>query len=161
MTTAKALPQFVRDMLASPPRAGEGVNLYLYRLARVLHPYRTEAEICETLRCVTAGCGRIVPEREIQRAVERSKESAWAPSNPNPIRSAPPWPKVNEEQREAVIVKGTGLLSFGKYHPSASRTMRAIRSGLLTPYSQGIPFFAVGRPIWSLPRGRERSGAGN
>ena len=42
--TGKELPQFVRDMLASPPRAGEGVNLYLFRMARVLHPYRSETE---------------------------------------------------------------------------------------------------------------------
>ena len=26
MRAAKELPQFVRDLLASPPRAGEGVN---------------------------------------------------------------------------------------------------------------------------------------
>jgi hypothetical protein len=113
----RELPQFVRDLLASPPQAGEGVNLYLYRLARVLHPYRTEAEICETLRCVTVGCGRIVTEREIQRAVERSKQSAWMPSNPNPVRSAPPWPKINEEQRQAVLSEGCSLADLWEESP--------------------------------------------
>ena len=49
MTSAKELPLFVRDMLASPPRAGEGVNLYLYRVARVLHPFRSEGEIADIL----------------------------------------------------------------------------------------------------------------
>ena len=90
MTTAKPLPQFVRDMLASPPRDGEGVNLYLYRLARVLHPYRSETEMREILRAVTAACGRFVPEREIYRAVENSKGPAWAPSH-GP-RFTPAWP---------------------------------------------------------------------
>ena len=47
-------------LLASPPRAGEGVNLYLFRLARALHPYRSADEIAEMLQAVTAGCGRIV-----------------------------------------------------------------------------------------------------
>jgi hypothetical protein len=58
MSAIKDLPQFVRDLLASPPRAGEGVNLYLFRLARVLHPYRTEREIADILEAVTANCGR-------------------------------------------------------------------------------------------------------
>ena len=49
MTSAKELPLFVRDMLASPPRAGEDVNLYLYRVARVLHPFRSEGEIADIL----------------------------------------------------------------------------------------------------------------
>ena len=64
MKTAKELPQFIQDLLASPPRAGEGVNLYLYRLARVLHPYRRADEIFETLHAVTANCGRLSPRRK-------------------------------------------------------------------------------------------------
>ena len=35
---ASDLPQFVRDLLASPPKRGEGLNLWLFRTARVLHP---------------------------------------------------------------------------------------------------------------------------
>ena len=49
------LPQFVRDLLASPPKRGEGVNLWLYRVARVLHPYRAAGEIVQLLAAVTAG----------------------------------------------------------------------------------------------------------
>src|ERR1700691_2406902 len=60
---AKNLPQFVRDLLASgPPPAGEGVNLWLFRMARVLHPYRGELEIADILRASVAGCGRVVTE---------------------------------------------------------------------------------------------------
>ena len=86
------LPQFVRDLLASPPRAGEGVNLYLFSLARVLHPYRSEFDILDTLRAVIANCGRIVSEQEIRRAVENSKAVAWKPGSGNPGRATPPWP---------------------------------------------------------------------
>ena len=82
MTAAKDFPRFVRDMLASPPRAGEGVNLYLYRVARLLHPYRSECEIADILRAVTVGCGRVVTEKEIRRAVENSKAAAWVPGEP-------------------------------------------------------------------------------
>jgi len=38
-----ALPQFVRDLLASVPRHGKDVHKWLFRTARVLHPYRTLA----------------------------------------------------------------------------------------------------------------------
>ncbi len=34
----RALPRFVCDLLSSPPRRGGGLNLWLYRVARVLHP---------------------------------------------------------------------------------------------------------------------------
>ena len=109
MKTAKELPQFVRDWLASAPRAGEGVNLYLYRLARVLHPYRSESEIRDLLRAATAGCGRVVTEKEIQRAAENSKAAAWTPGECNPAPIASAWPTVNHEQREAVLTAADGF----------------------------------------------------
>ena len=46
----RSLPQFVRDLLASPPHRGDGLNLWFYRVARVLHPYRDSVEIIELLR---------------------------------------------------------------------------------------------------------------
>ena len=52
-TIGRPLPQFVRDLLSSPPKSGEdegGVHRYMFRVARVLHPYRSEAEIIDTLR---------------------------------------------------------------------------------------------------------------
>ena len=113
----KELPQFVRDLLASPPKAGEGVNRYLFRLARVLHPYRDEHEIIETLRALTANCGRTVTEKEIVRAVERSKSCAWTPGETNPVRSAPPWPAVNQEQRQAIIKGGYRLVDLWEESP--------------------------------------------
>ena len=79
------------------------MNLYLFRLARVLHPYRSDGEIVETLRAVTAGCGRIVTEMEIQRAVQNSRSGAWRLGERNGGDSVPPWPMCNPEQREAVL----------------------------------------------------------
>ena len=118
MTSARELPLFVRDMLASPPRAGEGVNLYLFRLARVLHPYRSDGEILDTLRAVTLGCGRVVTEKEIYRAMENSKAVAWKPSSGNLGRATPPWPTLNVEQREAVIAgMGMGLVDLWEVSP--------------------------------------------
>ena len=90
------LPQFVRDLLSSPPHRGEGLNFWLYRVARVLHPYRCPAEIIELLRAATSG--KPVKTGEIERAVVRSSLSAW--------------PKLNLGQREAVIASGAGLVDL-------------------------------------------------
>jgi len=74
-----ALPQFVKDLLASVPGHGEGVHNWLFRTARVLHPFRTGEEIAATLAAAVAGCGRHVAEREIRDAVRNSQKFAWLP----------------------------------------------------------------------------------
>ena len=91
------LPQFVRDLLASPPMRGEGLNLWLFRAARALHPYRTAAEIIQLLAAATAGEG--IKHGEIERAVERSAAVAWKPGERIAVIHAPAWPRVNAEQR--------------------------------------------------------------
>ena len=118
MRAVNELPQFIRDMLASPPRACEGVNLYLFRMARVLHPFRSEGEIHDILRAVTANCGRVVTDKEIRRAIENSRGAARKSGQGNPPRMEPPWPKVNAEQREAVIAAmGMGLVDLWEISP--------------------------------------------
>jgi hypothetical protein len=100
--------------LASPPHRGGGLNLWLYRVARVLHPYRNAAEIVELLRAATAG--EPVKHGEIERAVERSAATAWKPGQPpSVVRSA--WPSVNREQREAIIRDGGGLVDLWENSP--------------------------------------------
>ena len=113
---ALTLPQFVRDLLAAPPRRGEGLNLWFYRVARVLHPYRESAEIIELLRAATSG--EPVKDGEIERAVERSKTTAWKPGqSPQSILPPVAWPKLNAEQREAVIASGAGLVDLWEISP--------------------------------------------
>jgi hypothetical protein len=106
------LPRFVRDLLSSPPHRSQGLNVWLYRVARVLHPYRPADEIVCLLRAVTAG--EPVKHGEIERAVKRSRATAWRPSQPhNAAVIELPWPKVNEEQRAAVIASlGCGLVDL-------------------------------------------------
>jgi hypothetical protein len=104
-------------LLASPPRRGEGLNLWFYKVARVLHPFRDSAEIVELLRAATFGDP--VKPGEIERAVERSKATAWKPGQTSQGPGAvPAWPKVNIEQREAVIaVSGFGLVDLWEMSP--------------------------------------------
>jgi hypothetical protein len=113
----KGLPQFARDMIASPPQAGEGVNRWCFRTARILHPYRTEEQIADILRAALADCGRSVTEKEIQRAIARPRDWAWKPGETNPVRSTPPWPPVNQEQRQSVIENGYQLVDLWEESP--------------------------------------------
>src|SRR5262245_7351979 len=138
------LPQFVRDLLASPPRRGGGLNLWFYRVARVLHPHRDSVEIIELLRAATAG--EPVKRGEIERAVERSKATAWKPGQAaQRLTQALAWPKVNAEQREAVIASVAGLVDLWESSPirfdhNESRTEEVIDA--LFP---GNPLLCAGR----------------
>jgi hypothetical protein len=116
MTKPKDLPQFVRDLLSATPRRGEGLNSWLFRTARVLHPYRDRGEIIALLEAATAG--EQVKAGEIERAVENSAAVAWQPGNPvAPASARPRWPKVNQEQREAVIAAHGGLVDLWELSP--------------------------------------------
>ena len=87
---ASDLPQFVRDLLSSPPKRGEGLNLWLFRTARVLHPYRPPSEIVQLLSALTAD--EPIKPGEIERAVERSAAVAWNPGQRAAITRARAWP---------------------------------------------------------------------
>jgi hypothetical protein len=63
------LPRFVRDLIASFPRAGDGVHRHLFRLARYLHALRSEQDIFALLRAASNGCGRLITDREIRDAI--------------------------------------------------------------------------------------------
>lgn len=109
MTTT--LPQFLRDMFTAPPRAGEGVHAWLFRVARQLHAHLPAGEIVRLLETQVASCGRHVPRNEIVSAVQNSLPCAWQPrGNATPFQSAlKKWPEVNTEQREAIVRDGGGL----------------------------------------------------
>jgi hypothetical protein len=106
----KTLPSFVDKMLAVPPRAGEGVHNWLFRVARQLHAHLPAGEIVNLLESRVANCGRAVSRAEIITAVQNSLPCAWQPNgNAGPVQATAKWPKVNQEQREAVVRDDGGL----------------------------------------------------
>jgi hypothetical protein len=111
----RPLPQFVRDLLGSPPRRGGGLNLWFYRVARLLHPYRTAAEIERLLMAATAG--QPVKRGEIERAVANSAATAWQPGQRIGSAPVPAWPRVNAEQREAIVASALGLVDLWEASP--------------------------------------------
>lgn len=100
------LPRFVLDLLAACPAAGAGVHNHLFRLARVLHPFHADkGEMAALIAASVVGCGRDVPQDEIEKAIANSEACAWQPGQKSkPVRSSSGgWPEANAEQIEAVV----------------------------------------------------------
>lgn len=140
------LPRFVHDLLAGVPRHGEGVHNWLFRMARVLHPYREEDEIAAILSASTVGCGRVVIESEIQDAIRNSEAVAWRPGNLSRIaaRSQPAWPAVNRGQCDAIIASGAGLYDLWEYSPVRFEDAEAHTERIVDTLFPGNPWLCVG-----------------
>jgi hypothetical protein len=109
-TSLNELPQFIHDLLSAPPRAGEGVHNYLFRVARQLHAHLPGGEIFSLLKASVAHCERHVSDAEILDAIKNSLAVAWQPRGASaPVQSVSKWPVVNTEQRATIIRDGGGL----------------------------------------------------
>lgn len=100
------LPQFLRDLIASPPSAGSGLHQWLFKVSRQLHAHRSRDEIIDLLAAATDGCGRRVPAREICGAVDDAEKCAYQlPANGSrpsqQVRTT--WPALNEPLRSQII----------------------------------------------------------
>ena len=103
----RELPPFLQDLIVTPPRAGEGVHGWLFRVARQLHAHLPAVEIVRLLEIRVANCGRQVPRSEIVAAVQNALPCAWqATGKAGPAQTVSKWPAVNQEQREAIIQIG-------------------------------------------------------
>jgi hypothetical protein len=141
---ALELPQFVRDLLASPPHRGGGLNNWFYRVARVLHPYRESAEIIELLRAATVG--EPVKHGEIERAVERSKARAWQPGHrAQSVAQISAWPKMNTEQRESVITSCGGLVDLWEISPVRFETNESHAEKIIDALFPGDSLLCAGK----------------
>jgi hypothetical protein len=138
------LPQVVRDLLASPPKRGGGLNNWFYRVARVLHPFRDSVEIVELLKAAT--CDEPVKPGEIERAVERSKATAWMPGQAaQSATRASPWPKANDEQREAVLAAGGDLVDLWETSPVRFRDNESHTEEIIDALFPGNALLCAGR----------------
>jgi hypothetical protein len=112
------IPAFLRAMLDAPPPAGEGVHLWLFRVARHLHAHLPAGEIVALLESRVVNCGRHVPRSEIVSAVQSSLANAWQPKgHAGPVQTTRKWPTLNREQREAIVSDGGGLADLREMSP--------------------------------------------
>lgn len=104
------LPPWINDMIAAgPPAAGTGVNNWCYRMARVLHEFRSKEDIYRLIDAATYGCGRSVSDKEIRRAVENSYANRYIPGKVNVAFRESKWPPLNEGLRRDIISAGHDL----------------------------------------------------
>jgi len=141
------LPQFIQDLLAAPPRAGEGVHNYLFRLARQLHAHLPAVEIVNLLENCVANCGRHVPRQEILDAIRNSIDCSWQPKDKSMrVQSAvKKWPDVNAEQREAIIKDGGGLADLWELSPIRIEDSRQRAEEIVDKLFPGNPLLCCGK----------------
>ena len=114
------LPTYLKELLGSPPQAGEGVNNWLFKVSFHLHRYWPAPKIMAELGERTRGCGRVVTHSEIERQVTSSLiQCCCQPVDEiGRVRSSSltqgcqprgSWPTVNQELRSKVILDNGGL----------------------------------------------------
>ncbi|MFZ0827070.1 MAG: hypothetical protein WAO02_06580 [Verrucomicrobiia bacterium] len=142
----RELPPFLRDLLAAPPRAGEGVHNWLFRVARQLHAHLPAGEIVSLLESRVQSCGRNVNRKEIEDAVKNSIPCAWQPNgNAAPVRFAAKWPMVNEEQREAIIRDNGGLADLWELSKPRIEDNRQHTETIIDQLFLGNPLLCCGK----------------
>lgn len=111
------LPQFVRELLASPPKRGTGHG-WLFRVARQLHAHFPAVEIIALLENHTANHGQRFTRREIVEAVQNSIATAWQRNGQaRAVPSTSKWPAVDQARRAAIISDGGGLADLWEASP--------------------------------------------
>lgn len=140
------LPQIVTDLMAAFPRAGQGVHQALFRVARYLHAFRSEAQITALLKALSEDCGRQVPQQEIEDAVRASKSCAWNPDTLSEVTAQENekrygWPEPDYRRIDEIVRAGPGLYDLWECSPRRFETP--------TP----VPVNDPSPPDWCIPAG--------
>ena len=140
------LPPFLRDLLANPPHAGEGVHAWLFRVARQLHAHLPAVEIVALLEGRVMNCGRHVPRTEILDAVQSSVTCAWQPRGQFSAApgAAARWPEKNLEQIEAIVREGYGLADLWEMSPVRLEDNAQRTEGIIDRLFPGNPLLCCG-----------------
>jgi hypothetical protein len=142
----------IKRIQESCPKAGEGVNHWLFYAALKLHRFKIEAEeIEELLEEATADCGRAMKPDEISRAVRNSapgvlKQRPWRRS----------WPQRNYEQIEAIGAHGMRLSELERRSPIQLDPFQANSETIIDVLFPGDPLLCAAPSLnLSLTRSRE------
>ncbi len=124
------------------PGRGGGLHNWLFRVARLFHPYRNEEEIIELLRAATAG--EPVRPLEIETAVARSKAVAWTPGQSSRVITATAWPAVDRKVRDAIIQSGGGLVDLWEQSPVRLEDTKSHTEALIDALFPDNPLLCCG-----------------
>lgn len=144
---ASDLPQFLLDLIASAPHAGDGVHGWIYKVSRQLHAHRGEEDIFYLLKSALVDCGRTVPDKEIWDAVRNAKATAWKPRGAGDpvIVSQPAWPERDKDKLDAIVRQGLGLQDLWEKSPVRLND-DAHTEQIIDALFPGNPLLCCGRP---------------
>jgi hypothetical protein len=133
----------VREFLKGCPKAGDGVNRWIFRAALMLH--RTGVPVSQMpalISAATTKCGRVVTDQEIERAVVNSGISL---GNGNQAeRRTPRWPQPNHEHIEAIAHDGPRLDDLKQMSPVKWNDGKPHTEEIIDILFPGNPLLCVG-----------------
>ena len=140
------LPPFVAKMLSTPPQAGEGVHIWLFRLSRQLHVHLPAVEIINLLESRVQSCGRHVGRKEITDAVKNALSCAWQPGGSVAlVPSVAKWPRVNQTLRKEILRDGGGLAQLLKLSKSHFEDARPHTEDVIDRLFPNNPLLCCGK----------------
>lgn len=147
-TEVKDFPPFLRETINNPPHAGEGVNNWLFRVARNLHEHLPRPQIEALLANLVHNCGRHVPRSEIERAVENSWSCRWQRGN-RPANESHgtqnKWPEMDKPHREAILSEGYTLADLQDESPLFPNYPQPITEAIIYQLFPGNPLLCCGK----------------
>lgn len=141
------LPRFVKDLISNPPASGQGVHRWMYTTSRYLLAVRSHDEVGELLRATLHGCGRRIPERELQAAISDAKKSVWVPGNKNQdIIYQSAWPKLNKQKYVEITCDTNALCASDLWESSPVRYMddKSYTWEIIDQLFKGNPYLCCG-----------------
>lgn len=144
----KELPQFLQDLINSPPRHGQGVHLWMFNVSRQLHAHWPAGDIIRLIVEKTATCGRPVPLREVTAAVTNSIGCAWQPKYHPEIPHQTPqqkWrPRDNEYRKFVIQERGFGLADLFESSPLPISDSSNLTETIIDHLFPGNPLLCCG-----------------
>lgn len=143
------LPLGVQQFLTTCPKAGDGVNLWIFRAALWLHRAQVpESEMPALILAATKSCGRMVTNQEIKRAILNSGTSLrkGVPAE----RRRPNWPRPNAEQIEAVVRDGARLEELKRQSPRKWGDSKPHTEEIIDVLFPGNPLLCVARSKYAF-----------
>ena len=141
---SEELPRFVKDLLASPPTAGEGIHKWMFSTARYLHAFRSADEIAEIFRATLHGAGRRIPDREMQAAIADAKKAAWVAGQKNEIVYQSAWPKLDKVKYTEITCKGLGAYDLWEISPYRFMDDKSYSNVIIEALFSGNPYLCCG-----------------
>jgi hypothetical protein len=156
MSPTVRLPQWCADIIANPPRSGEGFHNWIFRAARALWKCgRSESDIRAILENAADTCGRRVTRKEINDAVIHSRQNSYLNSAQRPPAFAP----VNAQLRESIIKEGCDLADLWDSSPIRISDNIPHTEEIIDTLFPGNPLLCCGSAVdkWrTAPRGEWR-----